>query len=446
MRLVTGSWFPPATKEITLFDQTGKWAQLWLRERTQKSGEIERDEMRDREGTGVRIPTERGGVRVPTAGEREGKGGRGRRGVRVPTAARFPNHSEAVQMARRPRLRLGLSGPREAAWPRRALPPGLAAGARGRRTLATCPPEWKLGLLAPGPARPRRLPTLRPSRGQARATGPPRGATYPSRGRPRPPLPRGQLKAALEPISNRPRGPNPVPIADARSRRPPLPRLRREPAATPTPAGRRLPDSPGQDRAAGSAAGGRWTWAGRQVQVAAAAAPAAVAIVASQPGSSSATASCLPAAPPALPGEAEPRLRFPRRLPGALPPATSAGRGPRPRLRAASAPPRLPGRQVRTRPRAGRGRGPGGAAAERSGPRGGRGWGPARGVASPSAREEPGTDLGAGSPRNPAQPGSAGHGGSRWLLRAPCLPPRFAATKGLAARRRGGPVPPGTRS
>lgn len=47
MRLVTGSWFPPATKEITLFDQTGKWAQLWLRERTQKSGEIERDEMRD---------------------------------------------------------------------------------------------------------------------------------------------------------------------------------------------------------------------------------------------------------------------------------------------------------------------------------------------------------------------------------------------------------------
>lgn len=107
------------------------------------------------------------------------------------------------------------------------------------------------------------------------------------------------------------------------------------------------------------------------------------------------------------------RGRTPAPLPSEAPrcaPARDVGRGeaPEPRLRAASAPPRLPGRQVRTRPRAGRGRGPGGAAAARSGPRGGRGWGPARGVASPSAREEPGTDLGQGPLGTPAQPRSAG--------------------------------------
>lgn len=56
-------------------------------------------------------------------------------------------------------------------------------------------------------------------------TGPPRGATYPRLGRPCRPLPRGQLKAALETISNRPRGPNPLPTSDPRSRRPPLVRL-----------------------------------------------------------------------------------------------------------------------------------------------------------------------------------------------------------------------------
>lgn len=255
-------------------------------------------------------------------------------------------------------------------------------------------------------------PGLEPGSGSRSPPGSPTGVSAGDRATPgshlpppRAPLPRGQLKAALETISNRPRGPSPLPISDPRSRRPPLARLHLgapgpPPGSDPAP---RLTWRVGRTGRREAAAGGRWTWAGRQVQVAAAAAPVAVATVASQPGSSSATASCLPAGPPALPGEAEPRLRFLRSLPGELQPATSAGARPPSRACAPAArpAPALPARQVRTRARAGRGRGPGGAAAVRSGPRGARGWVSARGVLSPSAPEEPCTDLVAGVTSEP---------------------------------------------
>lgn len=60
--------FLPATKKITLLDQTGKWAQLWFRECTRKSVETRKKERET---------------------ERE-------RDVRVPTTERFPNHSETI--------------------------------------------------------------------------------------------------------------------------------------------------------------------------------------------------------------------------------------------------------------------------------------------------------------------------------------------------------------
>lgn len=289
-------------------------------------------------------------------------------------------------------------------------------------------------------------------------TGPPRGATYP---RPRAPLPASSKGATescprdhLQPAT----GTGPLsPSLTPRSRPPPhSPALPRSPDPPPPrdPPGRapapRLTCRVGRTGRREAAAGGRWTWAGRQVQVAAAAAPVAVATVASQPGSSSATASCLPAGPPALPGEAEPRLRSLRSLPGELQPATSAGARPPPRACApASRPaPALPGRQVRTRARAGRGRGPGGAAAGRSRPRGGRGWVSARGVLGPSVLEEPRTDLGAVGTSEPAprRLGPRGNSGSRSLLRASLLPLRFAKTKGFAAQRLGGPGPRGATS
>lgn len=108
---MTGSWVSPATKKITLFDQTGKWAQLWLRERTRKSVETkQRERERERE--------ERG------AGD-----------VRVPTTARLPNHSETVEMARAAAVcSAGLSGVRPGRLPGQVLPsrvPGLATAATG---------------------------------------------------------------------------------------------------------------------------------------------------------------------------------------------------------------------------------------------------------------------------------------------------------------------------
>lgn len=61
--------FPPATKKITLLDQTGKWAQLWLRERTRKSAETKQRE-------GCPRPDHRA-LSKPRGNDLNGSGGRG---------------------------------------------------------------------------------------------------------------------------------------------------------------------------------------------------------------------------------------------------------------------------------------------------------------------------------------------------------------------------------
>lgn len=256
--------FPPATKKITLLDQTGKWAQLWLRERTRKSAETKQRE-------GCPRPDHRA-LSKPRGNDLNGSGGRGfqLRAVWGPAgkAARKVTPFRAPGWAPRAPGREQTGTPLA---PAETLPP--RAGRKPRSLHSAT-----LTGTSSGP------PGLRPGSGssgapQRRLTGggggtagdkAPAGTASPAGlGRPlRPHSREGNWNAALETVSNRPPGPYPSPTTWTSAA------VYQHPA--PAPPGDSPPPGPsarppaylagGQGRAGQGGGqrwpGARWTWPG----------------------------------------------------------------------------------------------------------------------------------------------------------------------------------------